>query len=267
MRRWLGKMLAAALLLSPTVAMACGPTSDCVVGERAYRIAMPDRAGPIGSILYFHGYGGTAAGVMNDTALRAMAERLGVALIAPQGLDGDWQIAHAPRSGLVDDVIEVDAVDAILADAEQRFALNPQRRLAAGFSAGGMMTWTLACRRPETFSAFVAISGTFWDPLPDDCAAPPRVLMHVHGTADRVVPLAGRPIADTMQGNVADAFARFEATGGFTLPAAHLPELAGLACEGASRTDGGEMLICLHKGGHEMRPEWIEWAYTTFVAP
>ncbi len=264
------KFMTAALLaiLSVAKAAACDADTDCALGERTYRIALPPGEGPFGAIVFMHGYRGTAAGEMANAAIRALVDELGVALIAPQSGDLDWLIRNAPRKGLQDDSRELAYFDALLDDVTRRYPIDPRRILAAGFSAGGMMTWTLACHRAERFAGFLPISGTFWAPIPAACPNPPVNLIQIHGTADTVVPLAGRAIADTRQGDVRDALALFAAAGGYH-PVADtgLTPPGGLACEAQENDDGKRLALCLHAGGHTIAADWLRFGYEALVPP
>jgi len=64
------------------------------------------------------------------------------------------------------------------------------RPIAAGFSQGGMLSYTLAVRHPETFRALMPIAGllpqALW-PKSLPAAAPP--LLALHGTLDQLVPV------------------------------------------------------------------------------
>jgi polyhydroxybutyrate depolymerase len=209
-----------------------------------------------------HGWRSSAAAVMGDEGLRRTARERGVALIAPKSGGEGWLIANRPRSGLRHDRRETDYFAALLDEVTARFAIDPERILATGFSSGGMMTWTLACRMPGRFAAFLPVAGTFWHPVPQDCAGGPVDLVHVHGTADGVVPLGGRAIADSRQGDVRAALAVFGEAGG--APAREGPGPPDLRCEGA-RSGGRLLALCLHDGGHIVRPEWIAWAWRHLV--
>ncbi len=261
---WARLVVSGALVLAAAPALSCGAETDCTVAGRTYRIALPDGEGPFGAILYSHGYGASAAGVMEFTELREAADRLGVALIAIDSASKGWLIRNAPGSGLTDSHIELAAVDAVLADVEKRFAIDPDRILAAGFSGGGMMTWTLACRRADRFFGFVPVAGTFWEPMPTDCDPVPVDLLHVHGTADTVVPPKGRPIGDTRQGDVNQALAMARAWS-HDGPVASVAGPEGLACEGSLGAGETRIVECLHDGGHTVRAEWIEWGWQLFA--
>ncbi|MEM8552662.1 MAG: prolyl oligopeptidase family serine peptidase [Pseudomonadota bacterium] len=262
----IGSAAVALLALSHSGVEACGPDTDCVIGERTYRIALPEGDGPFGAIVYLHGWRGTAAGVMNNGAMREMAADLKVALVAAKSGGEDWLIRNAPRKGFVHDRRETAYFDALVDEITTKFPIDGERLLATGFSAGGMMTWTLACRMPERFAGFLPVAGTFWAPLPDDCGFGDAPLIHIHGTSDTVVPLNGRPIADTRQGEVSLALAALRARGAGEPQAQALAPPEPLRCDGAAAPGGVWQAQCLHDGGHVIRPEWLAFGYRALVA-
>ena len=158
-------LIGLALAWVAPVAFACGPDTDCPLGDRHYRIAMPeghDGVTPVGAIVFAHGYRGSARGVMRNTGLRRMVSDMGLALIAVKSGDEDWVIPNAPRHPDTDGAVEFDYFEAVMGDASLRFALDRTRVMMTGFSAGGMMVWNLACARPDLFAGFAPIAGTFW---------------------------------------------------------------------------------------------------------
>ncbi len=255
------------LLLPISSAFACGPKSDCVIGERIYRIKMPsghDGTTPIGAIIHAHGYRGTAKGVISNKALSRMASRLGVALIAPKSAGADWVIPGAPRKRGVDGSIEFEYFDALIADATKRFPIDRNRLMVSGFSAGGMMVWNLACHRGSSFAAFAPVAGTFWETLPTSCPSAPVNLIHTHGTTDTVVPLAGRRIADTKQGSVNEALSLFARKGSFGRSTNSSD--GDLDCKRQLNASGKVLEFCTHSGGHSIKSKWLERAWNEFVA-
>lgn len=253
----------AAIAAAPD-ARACGPESDCALGDRHYRIYLPadaDGTPAMGAIIFAHGYKGTAAGTLKSAALRAMADRLGVALIAAKSAGDDWSIPGAPSIGAIDGADELAYFDAVRADATRRFGIDPDRLIAAGFSAGGMMTWTLACHRSADYAAFVPMAGTFWRPIPETCSGPVADIIHLHGTADRIVPLEGRRIEDARQGAIRDAIAMYARFGAFAEPAPR--RLAGTDCEERRNPDGARLSLCLFDGGHSFDTTFLESAWTS----
>jgi polyhydroxybutyrate depolymerase len=247
------------------VAGACGRESDCVVGDRSYRIVLPpghDGATPIAAIVFVHGYRGTADGVMRNDSLTALANDLSVAFVAPQAAGPEWNLPGVPSVDAQDGVEELAYFDALAADLEARFGVERSRTLVAGFSSGAMMVWHLACYRGNSYAGFVPMSGTFWEPLPQSCPAAPVDLIHYHGTGDPVVPLAGRQIKDGHQGNVHDAIDLMARAGGYRAVEA-APE-AGLDCRRQESGGGQRLELCVFPGKHEMKAGHIVRAWRIF---
>lgn len=253
-------LLVLAFLAPSPPALACGADTDCEIGKRTYRIALPDTlpAGEkIGAILYVHGSRGKAARVMKHKGLLRAANALGVAFIAAQSHGDDWSIPGAPSQSVDPDVDELAYFEAIVDDAGKRFPIERNRIVVTGFSAGGMMVWNLACDRPGLFAGFVPMSGTFWRPIPQTCPGAPVNLFHYHGTGDQIVPLKGRPIADTHQGDVWKAAALLMRDGKYT-PSDEVPADEGLDCRRSRASQGGKIFdICLHDGKHQFQSSFI----------
>ncbi|APE44661.1 polyhydroxybutyrate depolymerase [Sulfitobacter alexandrii] len=243
-----------------TPALSCGADTDCVVGDRIYRISMPeghDGQTPVGALVWSHGYRGSAAGAMRNGSLRRMLSDAGLALIAAQGVDGTWDLPHGPRTFDSTGAAEFAYFDAVIADAQDRFAIDPDRIVAAGFSAGGMMVWNLACSHPAAFAGFIPMSGTFWLEPPETCQTPVSSIIHIHGDADKTVPLDGRAIGETRQGKVADALALYREFGDFGMAMAVSYE--DLTCDIRLAPSGDVLDFCLFPGGHSFRTEHLRY--------
>ena len=256
------RLALATLLLTTSPVLACGPDTDCTVldGDRTYRYYMPEGLdGPVGAFFHAHGYRGSAQGAMRNESLRAMADRLGMAYVALNADADDWNLAHRPSEPDQAEAREFDYVHAVIADVATRIELDEARLISTGFSAGGMMTWTLACGMSDTFAGFVPYAGTFWDPVPDTCPTPANHIIHIHGTADSTVPIEGRPIGPTRQGNVMEAFQMYATHGAFDQPGqADFPH--GDACFTAMNADDIGLALCVFDGGHSYSVTRVEWA-------
>jgi polyhydroxybutyrate depolymerase len=244
--------------LFPTIAVACGEASDCIVEAGTYRIRLPEGAtGPIGALVFAHGYQGTSAGTMRGAGLKRMTQERGIALIAIDALGGDWDLPNAPGHATVPRD-EMAYLDQVVADAAARFSVDAQRVVIAGFSAGGMFTWNAICDRGDAFAGYIPYSGTFWMGPPEGCAAGMQNVVHLHGTADRTVPLAGRAIAETRQGDVAESFAMYMAEKGFSVAESY--GLQDMTC--AHHAAGNKRLdLCLFDGDHDFRAARLGAAY------
>ncbi len=243
-------------MLSAPVAHACGADSDCAVGERSYRISLPEGVdAPVGAVIWAHGYRGSAAGVMRNGSLRRMVHAQGLALIAAQGVGGTWDLPNGPRTADSTGAAEFAYFKAVIDDAAVRFGIDRARLVASGFSAGGMMVWNLACARPDTFAGFVPISGTYWLRPPESCAGEVASIVHIHGDADKTVPLDGRPIGATHQGKVSEALAMYADHGAFGVGQSR--KVGGLRCLEQRNGTGAVLEFCLFSGGHSFRTEYL----------
>ncbi|MEM9061262.1 MAG: PHB depolymerase family esterase [Pseudomonadota bacterium] len=250
---------AAFVSISAGRAQACGPDTDCRIGERTYRIAMPEN-GSQGALIHMHGYRGSARAVMRNKALRNLAQEMGLALVAPKSYADDWRIPGVPADPATDGAEEFAFFDALRRRLIDEHGIDADRLYLSGFSAGGMMVWNLACQRGSSFAGFIPIAGTFWDPVPLSCADMGSHMVHVHGLSDRIVPLGGRPIGPTRQGDVPQALELFA-------DGAALGEqpraIGGLDCRAYDQMAADRSLtFCAHPGGHSIRMDYLRAAFT-----
>lgn len=264
MRRLCAGLIILLASLPWRASFGCGATSDCLVTEGSYRIRLPTNASgrQLGAVIYFHGWQQAAEDVMSDASLAATAERLGIALVALNGEQKTWSFPSSPTHHRDD----FEYVHAVVDDLVERFPIDRKRLLGAGFSQGASMIWYLACREPRLFAAFAPMSGAFWLPAPNQCAAPLPVLLHLHGLADKTVPVEGREVAPGIrQDSVRDSFSILGKTA--VLHAAEPARLTGsedlhLVCRRSTRrADGGVLELCLHAGGHFPIAGWVEHAW------
>lgn len=248
--------------LAPAAANACGFESPCEVDAGFYLRRLPagwDGRSPLPVVVFYHGYGASAAEVMGDSGLVAAISGLGAMLVAPDGIGNAWSFGAGGMPRARDDVAFSAAV---LDDLERRYPIDKTRILATGFSIGGSMTWWLACNLPGRFAAFAPVAGAFWDPLPKDCPAGPVSIRHIHGTSDKTVPMKGRAIADGKfrQGDVMESWRRRKAWDGCAQKPDFETAKDGLTCQSwsaGSCTSGHAMELCLHPGEHEIEARWI----------
>lgn len=250
------------LMLAPIGAGACGVDTDCVIETGTYRIALPEGASaPMGAIVFAHGYQGSANGTMRNAGLIRMATDRGLAFIAIDALDEDWDLPNAPGGQGVRD--EMAYLDAVMDDAGTRFAIDPQETVITGFSAGGMFVWNAICDRGDAFGGYIPYSGTFWQGPPATCAAGAPDIVHVHGDRDRTVPLAGRPIADTWQGSVPETLRMYEADKGFS--GAETYTNLDMKCERAVNGAGRRLDFCIFPGEHSFTAARLGAAYDALM--
>lgn len=243
----IGLLLMATLSIAP--AFGCGPDTDCRIGDRHYRIRMPedhDGDRKIGAIVFAHGYKANGLGAVTSKGFAALAQSLNIAIIALKSYGAGWALPNAPSGPPAVD--EVAYVDRVMDDATKRFPIDRNRVIVSGFSSGGRMTWTLACERGGAYAGFIPIAGTFWRPVPETCPSPTASIIHLHGDRDRVVPLDGRQIRQAHQGSVARAIEMYGQRGNFG--AEQTREFDDLRCRNRANPDGQILNFCMFEGGH-----------------
>lgn len=193
---------------------------------------------------------------MRNKSLISLATKIGIPLIAPQSDGRDWNTPGAPGFDTKRNNAELDYFDNIIQDITKRFNIDRNKLLLSGFSSGGMTVWHLACNRGKSFAAFVPFSGTYWHPVPESCPTGPVHLFHTHGTKDSVVPLGGRPIGTTHQGNVKVAIERMASLGQYFSTDIKNPN--GLNCSRQKNDQNKILELCLFSGGHSMKVSQIE---------
>ena len=251
--------VALCLAFAPLAAAACGATSDCGVASGTYRISLPDGgAKSIGAIVFAHGYQGSAKGTMKNTSLLKMASDRGVALIALDAGADDWNIPNAPGESTAPRD-EMAYLDAVMADAEAQFNVDPARVVITGFSAGGMFVWNVICARGDRYAGYIPYSGTFWKGPPASCPALAQNVIHVHGTADTTVPMQGRAIGSTRQGDVREVLSMYRGDKGFSADGDYA--IADMACSHAANAAGIRLDLCLFDGKHSFTSERLGAAY------
>ena len=255
---------------------ACSRETPCMVGDRAYFAAIPERSGddPMPAIVYIHGWGGSGAGALRNSGMVNSFLDRGYAVIAPDGVPRQGRAGRSwrfhPRSEGQRN--EVSYLQAVRDDATRRFSLDPERVILAGFSIGGSMTAYTACIAPESFTAYAPLAGNFWRPHPIKCQGPVR-LLHIHGWTDGTVPLEGRVVNDVpvddpsafAQGDIFYALDIWRQTNGCVHLKADRFEMDGQYWRRAwNRCDEGSALeFALHPGGHSIPKGWanlvIDW--------
>ncbi|KAK3298736.1 Alpha/Beta hydrolase protein [Chaetomium fimeti] len=130
-------------------------------------------------------------GSMNDVAsggfygLRSLAGDSTI-FVAPNGLNAGWA-----NSGGED----ITFTDQLVAMVKNDLCANENEFFATGWSYGGAMSHSVACSRPDVFSAVSVIAGAQLS----GCAGggTPVPYLGIHGAADNVLPISmGRQLRD-----------------------------------------------------------------------
>ena len=187
---WAGLLLACAL-----TAAGCAPapgadrtvTLHTADGDRTAVVHRSGTAGPGAPlVVVLHGAGGSAADVRANLGWNGLADREGLVVAYPDGLDRTWNAGGCcggARDRRVDDVLFLDA---LVATVRRDDGTGPV--YAVGFSNGAMMSYAWACARPGMLAGIGPVAGA----LVVACPAPaPLTVVAVHGRLDARVPLDG----------------------------------------------------------------------------
>lgn len=258
-----------------------------------FHLALPDGwdgESPLKPFVFFHGHNGSGGGVLRNKSLVKRVTESGYVLVAPdgplfnfRGRDVRGWAARAetgtPRGGR-DDVAFIERVMAALGDI---LPLQADKAIVTGFSSGGSMAWYMACYSKVPVRLYAPVAGGLRRPLPDkgvrDAAAPepqldgslarscpagPQSLLHIHGFADRQVPLEGRGIRAWHQGDVFEGLDVMRATNQCGSRPSDVETEGRFWCrEWTGCGSNTDVAFCLHPGGHGMPTGWLDLVMET----
>jgi polyhydroxybutyrate depolymerase len=182
--------------------------------ERTYRLYVPSELPdePVPLFIGLHGGLGWSDQFATTNHIEGLAESNGFIVVHPDGVQvsggplaertggrgGVWNggvcCGVAARTDADDVGFIAELIDQLAADHD----IDPHRVFAFGHSNGGIMSYRLACQLADRIVGIGVVAGTLGI---DDCdPARPVSVMHVHGTSDRNVPLAGGVGTDSLAG-------------------------------------------------------------------
>jgi polyhydroxybutyrate depolymerase len=159
---------------------------------RRYDLVAPAASGAAAPLLIaLHGYAMTAAEMAVMTGWSALAEQDGAVVVYPLGLGQptSWNAGSCCGSSAARD--DLAFIDRLLDELEAVACVDRARVYVAGFSNGGMLAERLACERSDRIAAVASVAGSLAIPLADCNPSEPVPVLHIHGTADPLVPYLG----------------------------------------------------------------------------
>lgn len=205
----LGPAIPAALaVLLAGCAVRAGPVTELDLtrpeGTRQVLLAHPahDRGGLRPLVILLHGHTGSAQQVFGKgigqaplSVWRDIADREGVVVAAPQGVDGadgepGWNDCRgdATTNPKTDDV---GLLRDLIAHEVSEDRVDPDRVFVMGMSNGAMMSYRAAIELGDQLAGFAAVSGNM--AADSQCPVPshPLSALVISGTADPLVPYGG----------------------------------------------------------------------------
>ncbi len=171
--------------------------------QRECLLHLPERsAAALPLVVMFHGMGGNAEWTAEETGWSSYADREGFAVVYPEGLTSDpsksakfltnppfWHDGSHGPSDRQEQEADLQFVSALLDAILERFPIDRERIFATGFSNGAGMTFAVAARMAERFTAVAPVAGHCWIEWPRPSRPVPTFYMV--GDVDPMIPLAG----------------------------------------------------------------------------
>jgi polyhydroxybutyrate depolymerase len=160
--------------------------------DRTYRLYKP-KVLPASAPLVIMPHGGFGSGAQAEKSYGwdGLADSSKVIVAYPDGLNRAWNVNGGGCCGqpAKEGVDDVGFITAAVADIERYTSIDTSRVYATGMSNGAIMSFTLACET-GIFAAIGPVAGTQLN----QCRSPhPASVMHIHGTADRLIRYNGGP--------------------------------------------------------------------------
>jgi polyhydroxybutyrate depolymerase len=179
---------------------AAKETVTSIGGSRPVRIDAPPsyrhgQAMPL--VLLLHGYQSSGAMVERYFDLTPLADRLGFLYAHPDGstdATGNrfWNASGACCDFENSGVDDSEYLEGVIHQTESQYSVDPNRIYIIGHSNGGIMAYRMACDHAGTIAAIVSLSGGMLGQIAACQPSQPVSVLEIHGTADRVIPYAGR---------------------------------------------------------------------------
>jgi polyhydroxybutyrate depolymerase len=193
----LGALLVLAGCAAPVSAAPHGFTEGSTVHamsfgglDRSYRLYIP--AGlptPAPLVVMLHGGFGSAQQAERAYGWDQLADSAKFVVAYPDGVGRAWNVSGCCGRPAQENIDDVGFITAVVNDISGNVGVDAKRVYATGISNGGMMSYTLACNT-GTYAAIGPDSATQLDA----CESPhPTSVMHIHGTADRLIRYGGGP--------------------------------------------------------------------------
>ena len=147
-------------------------------------------------VLNFHGFGGTASGQLALSDWRGLAEKHGIILIYPQGLElqkgGSHWNPDPVSSGSKSLSDDLGFVRRLLKRISNNYSIDKSRVYATGYSNGAGMAYGLAHHMPDLITGIAPVSGLMNDKyLSTTSGVSPVGLISFNGEEDWVRPVNG----------------------------------------------------------------------------
>lgn len=158
-------------------------TSEASAGSSAGSAALP-------VLFVLHGRLGTPSGTLKLADFRPLANREGVILVYPAGIDKSWNDGRVGTPANKKGIDDVGFLNDLISYVISHYTADSNRIYFTGMSNGGFMTTKVACRLSTRIAAAAVVAASANSS--DSCTpALPVPMMYLQGTKDPLVPFEG----------------------------------------------------------------------------
>jgi polyhydroxybutyrate depolymerase len=167
--------------------------------SRTYHVHVPADAadGPVPLLIGLHGGLGSGEQFERNTGMNAVADANGFIAVYPDGIGGaagnenlrTWNGGQCCGPAQRDDVDDVAFISALIDELSATYSVDSAQVFAVGHSNGGIMAYRLGCELADKVTGVGVYAATLGVAACEPSA--PVSLIHVHGTADQNLPIAG----------------------------------------------------------------------------
>ncbi|TDW96756.1 alpha/beta hydrolase family esterase [Dinghuibacter silviterrae] len=181
-------------ILALFLALQGGAQNAVHLGTRDFLVYVPKRitSGAHPLILVLHGRLGTGSGMVRLADFRPIADREGVILVYPDGIDRSWNDGRTSSPAYKKGVDDVDFINRTIDYMAAHYPVDSTRVYVTGMSNGGFMTSRLGDELTKRIAAIAVVAASVdKDEKP---ATIPLPVLYLQGTKDPLVPFKGGAI-------------------------------------------------------------------------
>jgi polyhydroxybutyrate depolymerase len=159
--------------------------------NREYTVIAPTKADgskKLPVVVVLHGLGSDRRAAASTSGIADAVDRYGFIAVLPQGVANSWNAGPCCPPATLARIDDAGFLDRVVSEVQARPDADADRTYMVGFSNGGIMAYSEACARSETFTRIVVVAGVN---LSGCSPTAPVSLLHIHGDADKTVPFDG----------------------------------------------------------------------------
>lgn len=171
-------------------------TIDLNGTSRSYTYYVPanlpaNQAVPL--VFVLHGTTQTGNGIMDISNFNELADANQFVVVYPDGVGNAWNVGIGAAGSDADDL---GFIELLVETFTNNYNIDSSRLYSCGFSAGGYMSYRLACESSFCFAAVGSVGGTMNESIVSACNPLfSSSVICIHGTSDLVVSYDGSAIA------------------------------------------------------------------------